>query len=206
MKSSRSSALLPYQPALQQLYAYMNAYCGISKEDFKVLTSHFIVRKLDKKSLLIQPGEVDHYFNFILTGVVRKFMRVGKKEFTLQLSTEGHFIHAELSFHTGKPADCFIEAIEASTLLSIHQEDLEKLFLEIPVLNKLARQMVSEMYIRKELRDLAHFRLTARERFLQYIQKHPDMMQRVSQKYIASYLNIKPETFSRLKHLVRQRK
>jgi CRP-like cAMP-binding protein len=184
----------------------MNAYCGISKEDFKVLTGYLIVRKLDKKSLLIQPGEVDHYFNYILSGVVRKFMRVGKKEFTLQLSTEGHFIHAELSFHTGKPADCFIEAIEASTLLSIHQEDLEKLFLEVPVLNKLARQMVSEMYIRKELRDLAHFRLTARERFLQYIHKHPDMMQRVSQKYIASYLNIKPETFSRLKHLVRQRK
>ncbi|WP_290712869.1 hypothetical protein, partial [Flavihumibacter sp. CACIAM 22H1] len=49
--------------------------------------------------------------------------------------TEGHFIHAELSFHTGKPADCYVEAIEATTFLSIHKEDLEKLFLEIPVLN-----------------------------------------------------------------------
>jgi CRP-like cAMP-binding protein len=202
----KSSALQPYQPAIQELFAYMNAYCGITKEEFIIMTSYFIVRKLDKKSLLIQPGEVDHYFNFILKGVVRKFMRAGKKEFTLQLSTEGHFIHAELSFHTGKPADCYIEAIEASTFLSIHREDLEKLYTEIPVLNKLARLMVSEMYIRKELRDLSHFRLTARERFLQYIHKHPDMMQRVSQKYIASYLNIKPETFSRLKHLVRQRK
>ncbi|KYP13129.1 MAG: hypothetical protein A1D16_01355 [Flavihumibacter sp. CACIAM 22H1] len=62
------------------------------------------------------------------------------------------------------------------------------------------------MYIRKELRDLSHLRLTARERFLNYMHKHPDMMQRVSQKYIASYLHIKPETFSRLKHLIRQRK
>lgn len=184
----------------------MNAYCGISKEEFKQLSAHFVIRKQDKKSLLIQPGEVDHYFNYVVSGVVRKFVRVGSKEFTLQLSTEGHFIHAEISYHTGKPADCYIEAIEPSVLLCIHKQDMDKLFGEIPVLNKLARQMVSEMYIRKELRDLAHFRLTARERFLQYIQKHPDMMQRVSQKYIASYLNIKPETFSRLKHLIRGRK
>jgi len=85
----KSAALQPYQPAIQELFAYMNAYCGITKEEFKIMTSYFIVRKLDKKSLLIQPGEVDHYFNFIVSGVVRKFMRAGKKEFTLQLSTEG---------------------------------------------------------------------------------------------------------------------
>ncbi|WP_290791946.1 Crp/Fnr family transcriptional regulator [Flavihumibacter sp. UBA7668] len=202
----KTTSLQPYQSAMQQLFGYMNAYCGITKEQFKQLSGYFIVRKLDKKSLLIQPGEVDHYFNYILTGIARKYVLAGKKEITLQLSTEGHFIHAELSFHTGKPADCFVEAIEATTFLAIHKEDLEKLFIEIPILNKLARLMVSEMYIRKELRDLSHLRLTARDRFFNYMHKHPDMMQRVSQKYIASYLNIKPETFSRLKHLIRQRK
>lgn len=65
--------------------------------------------------------------------------------------------------------------------------------------------MIGEMYVKKSLRDLAHLRLTTRERFLQYVKRHPDMLQRVSQKYIASYLNIKPETFSRLKHLLKQK-
>ena len=43
-----------------------------------------------------------------------------------------------------------------------------------------------------------------RERFMHYMEHHPHMLQRVSQKYLASYLNIKPETFSRLKHLTRK--
>lgn len=194
------------ESSIEDLFLYMNTYCGMSREEFKLLSAKFIVRHVDKKCLLIQPGEIDYYFNYIVKGVARKFIRAGASEITLQLSTEGHFIHSELSFHTGTPSDCFVEAIEPTSFLAIHKQDLEQLFTEIPVLNKLARLIVSEMYIRKELRDLSHIRLSARERFLQYLQKHPDMMQRVSQKYIASYLNIKPETFSRLKHLVRHRK
>ncbi|WP_290713597.1 hypothetical protein, partial [Flavihumibacter sp. CACIAM 22H1] len=81
MKSTSSSL---HQAALQQLFSYMNAYCGISKEQFSQLSAYFIVRKLDKKSLLIQPGEVDYYFNYILSGIARKYIRSGKKEITLQ--------------------------------------------------------------------------------------------------------------------------
>jgi hypothetical protein len=46
-------------------------------------------------------------------------------------------------------------------------------------------------------------KMTARERFLAFVNKNPELMRRVPQKYLASYLNIKPETFSRFKHLLR---
>jgi hypothetical protein len=46
-------------------------------------------------------------------------------------------------------------------------------------------------------------KLTPRERFIAFVTKNPDLMQRVPQKFLASYLNIKPETFSRFKHLVK---
>jgi hypothetical protein len=45
--------------------------------------------------------------------------------------------------------------------------------------------------------------MSPRERFLNFVTKNPELMQRVPQKYLASYLNIKPETFSRFKHLLR---
>lgn len=195
-----------FESARQNLFQYMNAYCGLTTDDFNKLLGRCVFRTLEKKSFLIQPGEVDAYFNYIVEGVARKYIRRDNKEITLQLSTEGHFIHAEHSFHTGTPADCYVEAIEKTSFISIHKSEVESLFQEVPVLNKLARLILSELYIRKELRDLSLIRLSARERFLHYVQKHPDMLQRVSQKYIASYLNIKPETFSRLKHLTRLRK
>jgi CRP-like cAMP-binding protein len=48
-------------------------------------------------------------------------------------------------------------------------------------------------------------RLDTRERFLQFVERNPELVQRVPQKYLASYLNMKPETFSRLKHLLKKR-
>jgi hypothetical protein len=62
------------------------------------------------------------------------------------------------------------------------------------------------MFIKKDKRDFKQLNTTTRERFLEYMQTHPDMLQRVPQKYLASYLNIKPETFSRLKHLLRPKR
>jgi CRP-like cAMP-binding protein len=193
-----------YDQAMQALYNYMNAYIGMSRERFNTLAANFIIRKFDRKTFVIKPGEVDHYFNFILKGVARKFAFAGKKEITLQLSTEGHFIHSEISFFTQTPSDCYVETIEPTVFLSVKYDVLENLYTEMPELNKLARMMIGEMYVKKEMRDQAHLRLTTKERFLQYVNRHPDMIQRVSQKYIASYLNIKPETFSRLKHLLKQ--
>jgi CRP-like cAMP-binding protein len=199
-------AFKEYEGAIDKLYQYIHANIGMDQARFYQFASNFVIRHYQRKSLVVQPGEVDQYFNFIAKGAVRKYIVSGKKEVTLQLSTEGHFIHAELSFFTRQPADCFIETIEPTVFFSIHHDDLEILYDEMPELNKMARLLIGQMYVRKEMRDLAFLRLSARDRFLQYMQRHPDMLQRVSQKHLASYLQIKPETFSRLKHLLRKRK
>lgn len=193
-----------YAKPIQGLYNYINAQTGMDKAGFMRLAVYCQVRKFDKKTIILKPGEVDQYFNLIMKGVARKYIFAGKREITLQLSTEGHFIHSELSFFTGNPSDCYIETIEPTTLLSLRSDHMNQLFEEVPEYNKLARLMAGEMYVRKELRDLAHLRLSAKDRFLQYVTRHPGMLQRVSQKYIASYLHIKPETFSRLKHLLKE--
>jgi hypothetical protein len=75
-----------------------------------------------------------------------------------------------------------------------------------PKTEKLGRMIITEMFIKKDQRDFRQLNTTTRERFLDYMHNHPDMLQRVPQKYLASYLNIKPETFSRLKHLLRPKK
>jgi hypothetical protein len=49
-------------------------------------------------------------------------------------------------------------------------------------------------------------KLSARERFLFFVERHADLLQRVPQKHLASFLNIQPETFSRFKHLVKVKK
>jgi hypothetical protein len=82
------------------------------------------------------------------------------------------------------------------------QDALEK----IPNAEELGRLIITYMFIKKDNRYYSQLKNTTRERFLEYMTQHPHMLQRVPQKVLASYLNIKPETFSRLKHLLRPQK
>ncbi len=74
---------------------------------------------------------------------------------------------------------------------------------QIPGFERLGRLMISDLFIKSDNRYFNQLRKSTRERFLEYVRNHPDMVQRVPQKHLASFLNIKPETFSRLKHLTR---
>jgi CRP-like cAMP-binding protein len=187
------------------LHQYFLQFVPLSKEAFEKLVPYFVIRELDKKTIIVHPGETDDYFNIIAKGLVRKYMVVNKKEITIQLATEGHMIHSEISFNTRMPSDCFIETIEPSVLISMSYENLQKVYANFPEFEKLGRLVITDMFIRKDIRDMTQLKNSTRERFVTYMKKHPDMLQRVPQKYLASYLNIKPETFSRLKHLLKSR-
>jgi CRP-like cAMP-binding protein len=178
----------------------------MSKEEFDLIVPYFEIRKFDKKTKVLRIGETDSYFNIIMKGLARKYLLVNKKEVTIQLSTEGHMIHSEISFNLQKPSDCIIEALEPVTFFSISYANVRMIYERFPKTEKLGRIIITEMFIKKDQRDFKQLNTTTRERFLDYIQNHPDMLQRVPQKYLASYLNIKPETFSRLKHLLRPKR
>jgi CRP-like cAMP-binding protein len=195
-----------YKRYLLDLKQYFRKFIELSDEDFSVISQYFEVRHFDKKVKVVKLGEVDQYFNIIMKGLVRKYMISKKKEITIQLATEGHIIHSELSFNLRVPSDCILETLEPTTFLSISHDNIELIYHQYPRMERLGRLIITDMFIKKDFREMALLNKTTRERFLDYLQNHPDMLQRVPQKYLASYLNIKPETFSRLKHLLRLRK
>jgi len=197
---------LLHRQYLENLHRYFQRFVDIDEAAFDLVAPWFEIRQFDKKVKLVKIGEVDQYFNIIVKGLVRKYMMVKKKEVTIQLSTEGHMIHSEISFNLQEPSDCIVETIENTTFLSISYANLQMLYEKYPWSERLGRLIITDMFIKKDFRDLNQLKKSTRERFLEYMRNHPDMQQRVPQKYLASYLNIKPETFSRLKHLLRPKK
>jgi len=195
-----------YKQYMETVFSYFRHFIELSREEFDAISLYFEIRKFDKRTKVLKIGETDNYFNIIMKGIARKYLMVKKKEVTIQLSTEGHMIHSELSFNLQQPSDCIIETIEPVTFLSISYDNIQLIYQKFPKTEKLGRMIITEMFIKKDQRDFKQLNRTTRERFLEYMQNHPDMLQRVPQKYLASYLNIKPETFSRLKHLLRLRK
>jgi len=195
------------QKHLEFLFRYISTRLGpISEEQFNLLAPYLKLRSFDKKTVILASGEVENYLNIVVEGLVRKYVVADKSDVTIQLATEGHIIQSEISFHERVPSPVIIETIEPSVLLSLSYDHIQQLLAEVPFAEALGRALVSQMFIKKDTRYFNQLAKTTREKFLDYVNNHPHMLQRVPQKILASYLNIKPETFSRLKHLIRSQK
>ena len=183
---------------------YLQKFIDLTDNEFtKNLLPLIKVRKFGKKELITKAGEIENNFNFIAKGLVRKYYKKGTHEINTQISFEGHLILSQESFHSRRPSDYFIETIEPSTLVSITHDDLEKVYASSHRMEHLARLLITYAMVIKDNWQMQLVKMTPRERFLNFVTKNPELMQRVPQKYLASYLNIKPETFSRFKHLLR---
>jgi CRP-like cAMP-binding protein len=200
MSKTRSS----YKAALDELHHYLSGFVPLTKHEFTQFLPYVEIREFDKKVQVIREGETERYINIIAWGLARKYLPVRDKEITIQLASEGHIIHSELSFHNRTPSGSIVETIEPTVFFSISYENLQQLYDQSAKVERLGRLMISDLFIKKDDRYFDQLKKSTRERFLDYIRTHPQMLQRVPQKYIASYLNIKPETFSRLKHLLRK--
>jgi signal-transduction protein with cAMP-binding, CBS, and nucleotidyltransferase domain len=192
-----------YQAALDKLHQYLQEYAPFTKQEFRQMEPFIEIREFEKRVQVIREGEVERYLNFIAWGLARKYLPVRNKEITIQLASEGHMIHSELSFHYRVPSRAVVETIEPTVFFSISYDSLEQLYEQFGGMERMGRLMITDLFIRSDNRYFNQLRKSTRERFLEYMRNHPQMVQRVPQKYLASFLNIKPETFSRLKHLVR---
>ncbi len=185
---------------------FLQKFVHLPEEEFNHHVRPYLqTRQFRKKQVITPHGEVENFFNFISRGIVRKYFKKGTEEINMQISAEGHFIYSNESFYNRTPSEFVVEAVEASTLLSINFDDLEKIFSSAPKLERMGRLMVTFDVILKDRSQVNMIKLTPRERFLNFVKKHPELLKRVPQKYLASYLNIQPETFSRFKHLLREK-
>jgi len=184
---------------------FLNKFIPLSQDEYDELILPCVVkRKFEKKSIITQSGAVEEYMNYIDTGLARKYYKKENEEINTQISYEGHIIHAQESFHSRTPSEYTIETIEPCELTSITYECLERIYSSSMKMQQLGRLVITATMVLKDKWQSQLVKLTPRERFLSFVSRHPELMQRVPQKYLASYLNIKPETFSRFKHMVRE--
>ena len=191
---------------IRSFFQFLHKFITLSEEEYDELIRPYIeIRHFKKKQIITRAGEVEEYLNFVTRGLVRKYYHKGKVEINTQISTEGHIIHAQESFHSRRPSEYTIEAIEPTTMVSITYENLERLYANSHKMEKLGRLIITFTMVVKDRWQVNMIKLTPRERFLDFVHKNPELLQRVPQKFLASYLNIQPETFSRFKHLLRRR-
>ncbi|MBL7751986.1 MAG: Crp/Fnr family transcriptional regulator [Chitinophagaceae bacterium] len=189
------------------LLHFINKFTELSDEEFHEFIQPLTVkRQFEKRQVITGIGEVENYFNLITRGLVRKYYKKNKVEVHTQISKEGQIILVQDSFLSREPSNYCLEAIEPTTLISISYKNLETIFSSSAKMEHLGRKVVTSIAILQDKWQSKLIQESPRERFIDFVSRNPDLIQRVPQKYLASLLNIKPETFSRFKHLLRARK
>lgn len=188
-------------------FSYLQQFIPLEQEEFvQYIQPNIKHRYFQKKELVTKKGEVEQYINFVVDGLVRKFYKSSQEEITLQISNPGHFIHVQESFHTQTPSEFYVEALEPTTFVSISFENLEKIYSSNSKMERLGRLVITYTTILRDKWQMQMIKMTPRERFLRFVELNPDLLKRVPQKYLASFLNMQPETFSRFKHLLQSKK
>jgi CRP-like cAMP-binding protein len=171
-----------------------------SDDELALIKTYATPKKLRKKQYLLQEGDVCKFAAFVAKGVMRAYT-VDEKgtEHIIQFAPEGWTIADLYSFLTSEPATYNIDALEDAELLLISKPAQDELLKKIPRYETYIRLQLTGAYIAMQRRLTSIISLPLEERYANLTAQYPDIVQRVPQHMIASYMGLTPETLSRVR-------
>lgn len=192
---------------LDNLFNKLSATITLTEKDKILIQQQVILKKLRKRQYLLQEGDVCKYTAFVSKGMLRSYTLDEKgNERIIQFAPEGWFIGDLYSFITQEPSTHNIDAIEDSELVLISSTAQDNLQNIIPEFLKFNYQQVRGAYIALQKRLTDMFNLSAEEKYIKLINTYPDIVNRVPQHMIASYMGLTPETLSRVRKNIAEKK
>ena len=188
---------------MQSLYGYITRFTNVSQQEFGQMMGLIETVHCEKKHVLTHKGQVEKYLYIISKGLVRKFFYRNKEEVITQIAKENDLVCSSVSFLSQNPSEYVVETLEPCTLFAMSYDNLQKIYGMGCHMERLGRLITLDWLLQKETWEHNRLRHEPRERFIRFMKENNELVQRVQQKYMASYLNMKPETFSRYKHLLR---
>lgn len=173
---------------------------GLTQDEYDLFLSAFERRTLSKKAYFLQAGQVCHTKAYLNKGCMRNFVLDEKgHERILFFPFEDWWVGDFESYYSQQPGTNYIQALEDCDLLVISKAAFDEMERQIPKLSQwyTVKVIPAVSASRKRLEEFKT--LTPEERYLQLLEKHPAILQRVPLQYIAAYLNIEPQSFSRMR-------
>jgi len=180
----------------------IDKYFSLSQEEWHSLQNVIKTKSLKKNEYLLRQGINCYSLYYILSGSVRIFFRTETgKEVSTKFAFEEQFATALTSFITQTPSHESIVALEDSSFFVLNYSTFQELLNKYPAFEKLARTLAENHYLQKAYREQLLLE-NPEERYKKFSESGRDLIQRIEQKHIASYLGMTPETLCRIKRKV----
>jgi len=160
----------------------------------------FIEREIPSKTVLLHEGEISTHFFFVKKGCLRIWFNKDGKDITFQFFFERQGVSSIDSLLSNTPSMFTIESIEPSDLITLSKDHFEQLLQYYPDLKNGFQEILFQRFRNYATLFLSMIKDTPRERYEDLTRNHPEIIQRVPQHYIASYLGITPISLSRIRN------
>jgi CRP-like cAMP-binding protein len=174
-------------------------YSTMTHEELDVLEGILVPKKYQKGEIILHEGEVCESIYWVAKGLVRQFYYKNGKELTEYMATEDNIVMSIESLFTDKPSTQQMVALEPTILFALPKRELEHEAVRNVNIQMLYRKILEESLIISQVHaDMLRFE-SAQERYSKLVKRSPQLVLRAPLVYIASYLQMTPETLSRVR-------
>ena len=181
------------------LVKFMSQLTSLTNDEKKSIEDSFPVKTFKRKHLLLREGMIANNAFFVIKGCIREYQLLDGEEKTTAFYTENQSAINFISQANQTPSSKYFECTEETTVAILNGEKEKSLYNKHPRFERFCREGMEQMMgIQQE--TLSRFIVSdPKERYLQLLNQRPELINRVPQYQIASYLGIKPETLSRIR-------
>jgi CRP/FNR family transcriptional regulator, anaerobic regulatory protein len=191
---------------ITQIIQSIKSIVSLNKEEEEAFTKILQVKQFKKKEYLLQEGQICTKISFINNGCMRAFYSVDGVENTVQFFFADSWYTDYTSFLTGQPAAENMQALEPCEVVQFSKTDIYKLYDSYPVFDRVGRVMAENAFRSISLLNKMLTNEEPEERYLNLLKQRPELVEKIPQHYIASYLGLQPPSLSRIRKRIFQKK
>jgi CRP-like cAMP-binding protein len=171
----------------------------LSPTEAQAIADNMIVKHCKKGDFLLQEGQISVNSYFVLEGCIRQYSIVDGEEKTTDFFTEDQWVIALNGFSQSNPANFYWVCNEDTVVSMGNEQQARELFKQFPRFETISRQVMEAVFVAQQQKLTSYMTDTPEQRYLKLQQSRPDLVQRVPQYQLASYIGIKPESLSRMR-------
>lgn len=186
----------------QEKIAIFRQFTDFNDSELKIIMPNFEHKMFKKKTRLLGIGKVSNEVFYLIKGCIRLFCEKDEEELSTYFFTENMFAGSYDSFLSRKPSKVAIETLEECEVLVLTHKGQEKLYEIFPKMNEFIRKAIEQRFVLLHDLFISHLLNSPEERYLMLLKNRPELLQRIPQHQIASYLGVTPVSLSRIRNRV----
>jgi len=180
-------------------------FTDFNDSELEIIMPYFELKNFKKKTHLLDVGKVSNEVYYLIKGCIRLYCKKDGEELSTYFFTENMFAGSYDSFLSRRPSKVAIETLEECEVLVLTHEAQEKLYDIFLKMNEFIRKAIEQRFVLLHDLFISYLLNSPEERYLMLQKERPDLLQRIPQHQIASFLGITPVSLSRIRNRVAKR-